>query len=447
MIAAITLTACSGSITVSGRVTDSDGVQRQGLASGPAFGGAGTISAASRVTVSNVGSGGTLKLIAETSVEANGSYRLEVPEGSERLVLLAVSSSGEVVASALLDAAVRAKGEANRVAPPMSTETSLEAEIFQQMIAEGTSAQTIDTVDLRSRITTEVATAVRSQATDQEQLEAVRALAAAIRAAQEAEIQAYAKAGVTITQQALFEESLEASAALDAALEAGSRSAQEVYAEFFASLRSAQQQVDEKTEADGEREASVAFRITVQAHLSNTGQQSVPDAAVRAAAGLEAEAATAAIDAILRVAGASDAVILQASNAAANLRTSLRGAANASAAATAWATYSAELSSSANVSASVLGAFVGGSFSQTATLQSAVQTSNEATLTLDGALGAVIDSSAGLSATEMATSLANAFATYHTTVRAQASTLVTYGENAAPAAEIMVLAHGSFRAN
>jgi hypothetical protein len=329
----------------------------------------------------------------------------------------------------------------------MSSETSLEAEIFQQMIGGGAAAQSIDTVDLRSRITTEVAMAVRSQATDQERLEAVRALAAAVRAAQETELQAYAKAGLTITQQTLFEASLQASAVLDAALDEGSRSAQEVYADFFASLRSAQQQVDEKTEADGERQASVAFRISVQGRLSNAGQQSVADAAVRAAAGLEAEAATAAIDATLRAAGASDAVMAQASNAATTLRASLREAADASAAATAWAAYCAELSSSANSSASVVGSFVGASFSQRTALENAIQTSNEAALTLDGSLGAVSDSSSGLSAMQMATSVANAFATYHAAVRAEASTLATFGLKAAPAAEILVVADGSFRAN
>ncbi|HZA52176.1 MAG TPA: hypothetical protein VE549_15635, partial [Myxococcaceae bacterium] len=356
-VAAIALAACGGSVTVTGRVTDTEGTQSQGLSSGPAFGGTGTVAAASRIEASSVGSGGALTLISETSIQANGEYQLDVPADSERVVLRALSSSGEVVASALLDAAVMAQGEATRSAPPMSTETSLEAEIFQQLIVDGVAASNIDTVDLRSRVTTQVASSVRAQTTDQERLDSVGALAAAVRAAQEAEIQAYAKAGVTVTEQALFEASLEASAALDSALAAGSRSAEEVYVEFLAAVRSGQQQVDEKTEAEGEREASVAFRASVQARSSSGSSQGVADTAIRAAAGLEAYAADAAIQATLQAAGASDAVIAQATTAAAQLHTSLRAAANAQAAATAWASYSASLSSSANVSSSVLGAF------------------------------------------------------------------------------------------
>ena len=446
-VAAITLAACSGSVTVSGRVTDTEGTQSQGLSSGPAFGGAGTVSAASRVEASGVGSGGALTLISETSIQADGAYQLEVPADSERVVLRALSSSGEVVASALLDAAVRAQGEATRSAPPMSSETSLEAEIFQQLVADGVAATSIDTVDLRSRITVQLAASVRSQATDQERIDSIRALAAAVRAAQEAEIQAYAKAGVTVTEQMLFEASLEASAALDSALAAGSRSAQEVYAEFLTAVRSGQEQVDEKTEADGEREASVAFRASVQARSSSGSSQGVADAAIRAAAGLEAYAADAAIQATLHAAGASDVVIAQATAASAQLHASLRAAANAQAAASAWATYSVALSSSANVSSSLLGVFVGANVAQTATLQSAVQASSDAATTLDGALGTVIQIGSTLSATALATSVANAFASYHTSVRAQATTLATFGQNAAPAAEIMVVAHGSFRAN
>jgi hypothetical protein len=347
----------------------------------------------------------------------------------------------------LLDAAVKVQGESTRSAPPMSSETSLEAEVYQHMIADGIAAEGIDTVDLRSRITTEMAAAVRAQSTAQEQVGSIEALAASVGAAQEAELQAYAEAGVTVTQSALFDASLQASATLDAELAEGSRSAQDVYTEFLAAIRSGQQQVDEKTEADGEREASVAFRASVQARLSSGNQQPLADAAVRAAAGLEAYAAEAAIRATLQAAGASDAVMTQATNAAVQLHASLRAAADAQAAASAWAAYSTSLSSSANVSSSVLGVFVGASFSETATLQSAVQASSTAAATLDGALGTVIQSGSLLSTTEIATSVANAFASYHTTVRAQADTLTTFGQKAAPAAEIMVVAHGSFRAN
>ena len=121
LVAQMTTACGEDTVQVKGKVTNTSGQQRQGLGEGaPALGGEGTVSAASKVQASSVGSGGKLDLLAEAEVEANGSYTLELPPGSERVVLAAVDSSGKVVASALLDAAV----EGERTAPPMSARSS-----------------------------------------------------------------------------------------------------------------------------------------------------------------------------------------------------------------------------------------------------------------------------------------------------------------------------------
>ncbi|HZI03474.1 MAG TPA: hypothetical protein VEZ71_05600, partial [Archangium sp.] len=117
-------TGCGNTVQVKGRVTDGEGTQPQAVVAGAApLGGSGTVAAATQVRASTVGTDGKLTVVAEGKLEAQGRYTLEVPAGEERLVLEAVDASGQVVASALLEAAAEGK---DAVAPPMDSETSLE---------------------------------------------------------------------------------------------------------------------------------------------------------------------------------------------------------------------------------------------------------------------------------------------------------------------------------
>ena len=131
---ALGLAACGGSdAKVRGRVSDEVGTQAQGqVRAQGGLGGSGTVAAASQVRVSSVGPGGTLEAQGEAEVQAGGTYELSVPAGEERLVLQALDTSGKVMASALLETS----GEAGEtaVAPPMDSESSLEAEVFLQMV-------------------------------------------------------------------------------------------------------------------------------------------------------------------------------------------------------------------------------------------------------------------------------------------------------------------------
>ncbi|HZI09743.1 MAG TPA: hypothetical protein VE153_05070 [Myxococcus sp.] len=446
-LVALMTTACGeDTVQVKGRVTNTSGQQQQGLGEGaPALGGEGTVSAASKVQASSVGSGGKLDVLAEAEVEANGSYSLELPPGSERVVLAAVDSSGKVVASALLDAAV----EGERTAPPMSSESSLEAEVFVRMVADGASAQAVDTVDLRSRINTQLAQSVKAEASADAQ-KSVAALASAVRAAQEAEVKAYARAGFNTTQDALFQASLEASAKLDAALDAGSQNVADAYAEFFTALRAATPELDEKEEAEGERAASVAFRATVEARLSSSANASTADAAVRAAASLEAHAATTAVEAILRAANATDATLSRSRAAATSLHAQLSASASASAAAQAWAAYSASLASTTNVSGTVLGSHLAVNSSNQAALNGSINAAAQASTTLNNSLGLaaeLIAVTGAINVTQLADTVVTAFATYNTAVRAQTQALASFGANAAPAVEVLLIAEGSFMLN
>ena len=452
-VATLVLVACGGSDTVKvrGKVTDQEGTQPQSVVSafaGEGLGGSGTVSAATRVRASTVGQGGQLTLVGEAELSAEGSYSIEVPEGSERLVLQAVDSSGTVMASALLDASGAAGTEA--VAPPMDSESSLEAEVFVQMVADGAQAAETDTVDVRARINAKMGAAARQGASTREAVQVrVKALAEAVRAAQETELRAYAKAGFQKSQLAFFTAELAASAKLNAALDAGTAT-EAAYQTFHAELAAAAEQLGAQAEqqARAESSASVAFRATVKARLSAQDAQPLVDASIRAAAAAEARTSGAALTAILQAAAATDEASTQAGSAATSLRSNVSAAATASAAAQAYASFSASVATGADVKTTVLGSYLGVSVANQAAVSTAVHASASAAATLDAALNVAIDAAVTNSQTDvtrLATGVADAYAAYATTVEAQASLLTAFGTKAAPAVDVLLIAEGSFR--
>lgn len=434
--------ACGGDVEVTGKVSDEAGQQQQGLSGAPALGGQGTVAAATEVKAYSVGPGGALSALASAQVQADASYSLSLPQGSERVVLQAVNAQGQVVASALLDAAVTARGEATRAAPRMSSESSLEAEVFVKMVADGAAVSTVDTVDLRARIDAKVAQRARAESAEA-QAKTVAALAAATRSAQEAEVKAYAKAGVTVTQEQLFEASLQASAKLDSALQASAANAVQAYETFFTAVRADTTQTNETQEAEAERASSASFRAVVDVRLdASGGTSSVADAALRSAALLEARAADAAVQASLKAAGATDATLTRAATAATALRTSI---ASGSGMASAWTQYSTSLT--AGGEAGVLGSFLGASAN--VQLAAASTAAAQASTALSGRLLDVVSSTLGgllnvVNVTAVAEGMVNAYDTYHDAARANATTALqaTAGAKTAAAVEVIVVANG-----
>jgi hypothetical protein len=452
-VATLVLVACGGGDTVEvrGKVTDQEGTQPQnrvGAFAGEGLGGSGTVATASKVRVSTVGQGGQLSLVGEAEVAVQGSYSLEVPAEQQRLVIQAVDSSGTVVASALLDAT----GESGNIqmAPPMDSETSLEAEIFLQMVADGAQVAQTNTVDLRARVNAKMAAAARQGASTREAVQTrVKALAEAVRAAQETEIQAYAKAGVNTSQSALFQAELAASVKLNEALAAGNN-AEQTYDTFYRDLAAAAETVGAKAkeQARAESSASVAFRATVGARLSAQDARPLADASIRAAAAVEARTSSAALSAILQAAAAADAATVEANRAATSLRTSVSAATTASAAAQAYASFSASVATSANVQSTVLGSYLGVSVVNQVAVSTAVQATATASAALDTALNIAVEgavTSSQTNVTQLATGVANAYATYANTVEAQATTLAVFGTKTAPAVDVLLIAEGSFR--
>ncbi len=441
-------TGCGNTVQVKGRVTDGEGTQPQGLVSGGIpLGGSGSVAAATQVRASTVGPDGKLTVVAEGKLEAQGQYTLDVPAGEEHLVLQAVDASGQVVASALLEATSEGS---DAVAPPMDGESSLEAEIYAQMMADKAQAETVDMVDVRARITANMAAAARQGASTSEAFRSrVKALADAVRAAQQAELEMYAKAGVQTSQTALFEQELTAAAALSAGLEGGGP-VNELYDAFHAELRAAAERLGAKVEqqAQAERAASASFRATVKARLSAEDARPLVDAALRASAGVEARASGAALSALLSAAGAADDVKQQAVAASTTLRIQVRESTSAGMAANAFASFESSVSGSAYPQATVLGRYLGVNASNHLTLGLAVQATVAAAATLDTTLDAAVSTAVSADAVNvslLATKTAEAYQAYATAVRAQATTLAVFGAKATPAVEVLLVAEGSFQ--
>ncbi|NOK34212.1 hypothetical protein HMI49_13500 [Corallococcus exercitus] len=439
------LAACGGGdkVTVHGHVTNGGGQQSQWLTDGaPALAGDGTVAAVARVRISRVVAAGDLTTLAEADVSADGDYSLELDDAGQRLIIEAVNASGATVGSAVLDSTTPRSGEFVRTAPSITSESSLEAEVFVQMVRDGDAPDSVDTVDLRARLNAEQAAAVRGQL-KATAAESVEALGAAVRAAQATRIKAYARAGVVVTQEQLFSAALDASAQLDASLDVSEQSAEGVYDTFFAAVRAATPQANDAQDQQAEREASVAYRMAVNARLSSGAGIAVADASVRAAAVLEARATDAAVKALLQGAGATDLAVQEANFAATSLRSNLFSATSASDASTAWASYNTRLATGG--STSVMGTYLGVTTSNQLAFDSAVHAGAQASAVLEATLGTVLEQSGKASATALSEAVVNAFATYDAAVRGNATaTLTPFGAKANTGVELLIISEGSF---
>lgn len=440
----------SSSSTVRGRTSDELGTQKQGLG-GESLGGSGTVSAATKVRISRVGSGGKLETVAETDVKADGKWQAELAgNGEKKLVAQALDASGNVRESVIIESS--GKDGDTITASPMDTESSVEAEAFIQMVAQGVELAEANAIDLRARINAKTAEAVKSSSDASAR---IKALAEAVAAAQRAQLKAYAEAGVTTTQSALFEAQLSAAAKLNVALDtaADKAAAEKAYDEFVAELHAQAREKagDAKKASRGERAASIAFRATIKARLQISGQalDPVADAAVRHAAALEARVATHATEAVLTAGGAAQAQLDAIKAAGTTLRASLASSTSLSATAQAHATYRASLVGSAGISGSILGNYLEVNGGTAGAVQPAVNASANAATQLETSLNAAvttsIQASNAINFDTFAQSIVAALKTFDSTVQAQATSFVGYGSKADVALELLVQANGSLR--
>ncbi|MCA9515406.1 MAG: hypothetical protein KC635_10715, partial [Myxococcales bacterium] len=115
------------------------------------------------VQVGTVDDSGQFQLIGSASVEADGSFSIDkitLPDGEPLLVRGMTASSTNVKVMGLIAAA---DGD-NRVVAPLSQETTVEAQTFLALVADGHSASSIDTASLMTWISAELAAAANSDA-------------------------------------------------------------------------------------------------------------------------------------------------------------------------------------------------------------------------------------------------------------------------------------------
>lgn len=433
--------------TIKGRVSDNNGSQPQSLKilSGK-FGGAGSISAATKVRVSRLKTDGTLDSLAEATVTTGGRYELAAPAGQKRLIVESVDVSGTVLASAIVEISGEV-GQAVTVAP-LDTETSVEAAVLARMAASGVALAELNAIDLRERINLNVAVAV-SAATDADVK--IKALAEAVLAAQSAKVKAYAAAGITTSQSALFDAQLAAAKKLDIALDAAVNASamNQAYVDFHTELDAGLMALDAslKKHARAESVASVAFRAMVKARLSVAGD-AVADASLRAAAALEARISAAAVASILTSAQASAQATTAAATAATTLRAQMTASASATASAMAFGAWSTSLNGGATITGSVLGNYLEVTAANAATVQAAVTATTMATAALDLSLKAtasMISATGTLDYNVLAQSIVTAYSAYQTAIDMQLTALVAFGAKAQTALDVMATVSGSFR--
>lgn len=455
-VLALTLSACGGggggggATTLRGKITDSSGSQSQSRGMQlEKLGGSGTVTATARVQVMTVNSNGLLTSVGETTVAAGGTYSVQVSANQTRLVVQSISGTGQVLAQAIVDSSGSA-GE-TRTAPPMDSETSLEAEVLIEMVKSGVNIAQVNTIDLRARINEDMAAEARSAAAGGADVTGhIRALAQATAAAQRARIEWYSRNGVNTTQEALFQAQLSAASDLNVALDAEG-DAERAYNEFHAALSRAETAagVNARLRAEGENNSSAAFRATVQARLTGPGAPALLDVSLRSAASLEARASTAAVETMLTAASAAQAVQTSAAAAGARLRADIAAATSARQAAMAFSTYQVSISGGASVEGSVLGNFLAVNTATAATAQASVNAATTASAQLATAMSSSLAVAIGTGATvnvnAVAEAAARSYASYRSAVAAQASALAVFGTRAAPAVDLLVVAHGSFR--
>lgn len=453
VLAAATLlfaVGCGGPV-VRGKVSDEAGSQsQQGLTSGFAgSGGSGTVSAAKKVELVAHAAGGGVTVVSTANVQADGRYTIDLPQNHERLVVRALSANNTVLAQAIVEVG-KPKGVDPVVAPPMDTETSLEAAVLAELAVQGLAGADVNSIDLRARINQRLAAEVKAHGNPTAQ---IRALAEAIAAAQRSQVRRYAELGVTVTQKDLFDAQLKAAQELNVALDAraAGASADQAYQAFYAGLEAAVEARGAKAQerAEAESAASVSFRATITARGGGTRDR-VVDAAIRAAAVLEARATSAAVEATLRAAEAPAHVISAAGAAGASLRAAVAAANTEGQAATAFADFKTRVSNNADVGSTVFGSFLGVTQGNSAAASAAVNASLTAAGRLDTSLELAYQGLGNLLVVVnfnlLATETSSAFTTFRAGVRAQEATLTVYGAaRAAAAVQVLVVVQGSFR--
>ena len=265
----------TGALT--GSVTDESGVSGEADDTGSAaqgYGGRGTVSASTRVQLVLVKDDGSLEVLAESTLAANASYSLRSTETSGVLLVQSLDAQGTVLARALVTKSVVAGQTV--AAQPLTSQSSVEAAVFLELVAQGHRPGDIDRAMLRTRLDERVAIAVRSAGSGDAVQAQVKAVAMAAWSAQQTQREAWARASVDVNARVQAE--LDALATYDAALQANLSAQAQATADFQNTLQ--------QVEFDGVSDVSVM--ATTESTVSATSRRVLGEASVAASASVQA---------------------------------------------------------------------------------------------------------------------------------------------------------------
>lgn len=216
---ALVLTACAGESTTKQDADRAPTAKETSVASGAVV--MAELSTATSVRGCTVDDEGNVSPDegAESELDANGEFSLDVSAENELYVIEALDSSGQVVGMAVLESTGSA--DSTVTSTPIDQESTVEASTFIQMAAESSNKYAWSYADVRERVSAELSAAVfGSWEADRGDSEDIDLLADSIMVAQEAEILAWADFGGSYDSDQHWEDELDASAALSAALNA-----------------------------------------------------------------------------------------------------------------------------------------------------------------------------------------------------------------------------------
>lgn len=238
----------SEAATIEGSVSNADGTRAR-------LAGAGSVDAATTVKAMTVADDGSTTLVGEADVQADGSFAVDVPSDSGRVVVMAYDEADAEVGSVWVEAV----GEVGSTvdAAPIDSETSLETHVMLQAFADA-GADSVDTIDLRRRISTEITAAVSAGGDVDGD---VQVLADAVLAAQMTRAEAFADAGLSLDAHDLFEVKMASAAALDTSLRSDQRT-DATLETFLQSSLGAESTlgIDAMVASEAESQAGIAFR-------------------------------------------------------------------------------------------------------------------------------------------------------------------------------------------
>ena len=280
------------------------------------------------VTAAHVNTDGSLETISSNQVQTNaeGEYSLSVDvsaaaETSNRIIIVA-ESEGQ---SAKAFVASNVENGNTFTVQPISFESSAEADVFQNIVANG-NTDLVAKADIEAAVESDVAADIEGSADN------AASVASALVSSAEAKVQFYAEKGVEISEdqrQQVMQIKQEAQVQLDTELDAAANT-QEEQAAFNTFMQ---------TVADAELEAGVeawavaesndfAARVLIQnnADLSTDAQSEIRKHAYF----FTAVAVEAAVRAEADVLEASESTINAIADAGATLRTEIKSTSNAS---------------------------------------------------------------------------------------------------------------------